>query len=35
VPFFFKQWGEIKFFEVGAEPDIHYSSKEIDTLDSN
>ncbi len=27
--------GVIKFFEVGAEPDINYSSKEIDTLDGN
>lgn len=27
--------GVIKFFEVGAEPDIHYSSKEIDMLDSD
>ena len=27
--------GEIKFFEVGAEPDIHYSSNEIEKLDSN
>ena len=27
--------GEIKFFEVGAEPEIHYSSKEIDKLDGN
>ena len=24
--------GVIKFFEVGAEPDIHYTSKEIDTF---
>jgi hypothetical protein len=27
--------GEIKFFEVGVEPDIHYTSKEIDKLDGN
>jgi len=27
--------GVIKFFEVGAEPDIHYTSNEIDKLDSN
>lgn len=27
--------GVIKFFEVGAEPDIHYSLTEIDALDSN
>lgn len=27
--------GLIKYFEVGAEPDIHYSSTEIDKLDSN
>jgi hypothetical protein len=27
--------GVIKFFEVGAEPDIHYTSNEIDKLDSD
>jgi len=27
--------GVIKFFEVGAEPKIHYTSNEIDNPDSN
>lgn len=25
--------GVIKFFEIGAEPDVHYTSNEIKTLD--
>jgi hypothetical protein len=27
--------GVIKFFKVGAEPDVHYSSSEIEGLSSN
>lgn len=27
--------GVVKYFEVGAEPDIHYSSTEIETLEKH
>jgi hypothetical protein len=26
---------KVKFFKVGAEPDVHYSSEEIDELSNN